>query len=376
MAEIQGALAAGGYGNHAIFNADETGFCWDVNPTTQYVPAGASRATAPDSNEKSRITVMIGANGEGDVLPTGTIIFCSTAAADQSKVHVLNTLLASKIFNPENTWKVKWWQRSMIVAVGNKQQLVHFKRPYLCHPDGRIIWAQQRAWMDSCGLAMWCDLIVGPARKSSADARWALVWDNCKTHLVGSVLAVFAEWDIDVFQLPPYMTAILQPMDVVVNGPIKAHARRARISVIFDYHQGWAVAADAAVAANNRLPKYEPPKPTLADGIRLVSSIIAGFNESESFKAGLQRCFVNVGLTPEKKSGAYLIYVSHDSIRTRTRALQKIDATFSLQKPISEVNVDFSLASMLEDVHVEPAADDEVTDDTEVESTEFAIFAI
>ena len=31
---------------------------------------------------------------------------------------------------------------------------------------------------------------------------------------------------------------------------------------------------------------------------------------------------------------------------------------------------------MLEDVHVEPAADDEVTDDTEVESTEFAIFAI
>ena len=52
---------------------------------------------------------------------------------------------------------------------------------------------------------------------------------------------VFAEWGIAIENLPPNMTDLLQVMDLVVNGPIKADIRRAHIQAIFDYFQSWKI---------------------------------------------------------------------------------------------------------------------------------------
>jgi len=88
-------------------------------------------------------------------------------------------------------------------------------RQFLRHPDGSVVWAHPTAYQDTPGLAMWCDLVMGPARVKSGRRRWLLVWDNVKAHAVNSVLSVFDEWGISVRFLPKGMTDILQPVDLV-----------------------------------------------------------------------------------------------------------------------------------------------------------------
>jgi hypothetical protein len=56
--------------------------------------------------------------------------------------------------------------------------------------------------------------------------KFALIWDNCKTHLVPSVLAVLAEHHVVHYEFEHDMTDISQPIDIVVNGPNKAYVKQ------------------------------------------------------------------------------------------------------------------------------------------------------
>ena len=79
-------------------------------------------------------------------------------------------------------------------------------RQYLRHSDGRVVWAQSSAYQDTPGLAIWCDLVLKPARERSGRKRWALIWDNVKAHEVDSVRAIFDGAGITVLDLPKYTT--------------------------------------------------------------------------------------------------------------------------------------------------------------------------
>ena len=69
-----------------------------------------------------------------------------------------------------------------------------------------------------------------------------LIWDSCGPHKTAAVLAVLAEWGIKEMKLPVNnMTGLLQVMDLVGNGPLKAGIRRTRISNIFNYFQTWKI---------------------------------------------------------------------------------------------------------------------------------------
>lgn len=186
-----------------------------------------------------------------------------------------------------------------------------FTRPYLIHAeDGRVVWAQKSAYQDTPGLAMWCDLIVKPARLKSGRDRWALIWDNCAAHPVKSVLDVFEEAGISVFTLPPNMTDILQPVDIVPNGPIKTRMRRARALALYSYFQDWRAIAQDAETEHRALPVFDPPAPTLGEGIALVSDIYAKHFVTAEYMAGVRRCFVSVGLS-RNAEGTFEKYVSH-----------------------------------------------------------------
>ena len=87
---------------------------------------------------------------------------------------------------------------------------------------------------------MWADTQLGPYFQKRR-GRCVVVWDNCGSHNVATVQEVFAEWGIATENLPPKMTDLLQVMDLVVNGPIKAGIRRARIQAIFDYFHSWKI---------------------------------------------------------------------------------------------------------------------------------------
>ena len=86
---------------------------------------------------------------------------------------------------------------------------------------------------------MWCDLVMKSARIKSGRRQWALIWDNVKAHTVRSVREVFEQAGICIFELPVNMTDILQPVDIVPNGPLKSRIRSARVDKLYSYFQDW-----------------------------------------------------------------------------------------------------------------------------------------
>ena len=325
-------------------NMDETPTVWGINPKFlfQTVNSGG-RAAAPESDERARITTNVCVSADGSSLPPSFIIKCSTEALDQSRIQVLDTLLADPEFNTDGKWTKSTRRRTMTVKKKAREREVnrrckshvtHFScfdlllqwvtqgskkgetieetyiRPFLRHPDGMVVWAHPTAYQDTPGLAMWCDLVMGPARVKSGRRRWLLVWDNVKAHAVNSVLSVFNEWGISVRFLPKDMTDILQPVDLVPNGPIKAHIRKERCAKLYDYFQEWRVDAMDAERRGVPLPAYLPPPATMAGAIALIASIFRGHFAEEKYMQGLQRCFIGVGLAPQH-DGRYTVYTDH-----------------------------------------------------------------
>lgn len=346
-------------------NMDETATVWGMNPKYLYLPANSGgRAAAPAADERARFTTNNGLCANGTSLPPSFIIKCSTDNVDQSRCRVLDTLLADPSFNSDKRWTKEVWTRTMEVLKkvraasvrliwdtnryiaptvslqGSKKGevvKVAFKRPYLIHPDGRVVWAQSSAYQDTPGLAMWCDLVMKPARIRSGRPRWALVWDNCKAHLVKSVLDVFTEAGIHVFALPPNMTDLLQPVDIVPNGPLKARIRSKRAFSLYNYFQDWREIAESAQKSGSVLPLFDPPSPTMGEGISLVSDIYATHFSTREFMAGVRRCFVSVGLAADN-DGLFVKYVSHTQGKVRADAFRNVIAgTASLSDNVTEL---------------------------------------
>ena len=110
------------------------------------------------------------------------------------------------------------------------------------------------------------------------------------------------------------MTDVLQVMDLVVNGPLKAAIRRRRCTGLFDYFQAWKIKRLAAAANKTTLPPFQPPKPKLADGIAALLDCCSSSLATPEFKAGMKRTFVKVGLLKDKSSNAYRVYKSHKKL--------------------------------------------------------------
>ena len=65
--------------------------------------------------------------------------------------------------------------------------------------------------MDTVGVMMLVELVLGPEAKRKR-GKALMIWDNCGCHKVAAVRAVFEEWGVDVMELPPKMTDMLQVM--------------------------------------------------------------------------------------------------------------------------------------------------------------------
>ena len=312
MVVIQKFLMDEGFELCDIINFDETPTVWGLNPDHKWMPtASGGRAAAPAGDNRSRFTTNCVFSAEGLALPVSFIIKCSTGNDDQSAVRVLKTLLADKEFNTDGLWELKNWSRVMEVKRKTKITKVEFTRQYLVHPDGRVVWAQKKAYQDTPGLAMLCDLVLGPLRVKSGRERWAMIWDNCAAHDVPSVLAVFEEWGIKPMSLPKYMTDILQPVDVVANAPLKKHTCRGRVFYIYNDFQDWRIEATDAVLGGRPIPPFLPAPPTMASGLSLISRIFAERFTQQDFQDSMARCFRTVGLAPTNSVGNYVRYMSH-----------------------------------------------------------------
>jgi hypothetical protein len=295
-------------------SADETAVLYGLPPSHQYVPEGARRGSAAHGDEKSRYTSMQMGDDDGEMAASFNIIKCSPKTPDLSNTRVLQTLHKTHGFTAAQGWKLDMWSRELSLLDKKKQPFTcTYTRPYLIHSaSGIIITIQHKAWMDTAGICMWIDLLIGPhfARKRG---KGLLIWDNCGSHCVPCVLSLLVAWGIEEKKLPPNMTGKLQVMDLVVNGPYKSAVRRKRCYMLFDYCQTWKIRRLQELAkpeGDRDLPAFSPPKVDLPTGLLTSFAVELELFGSASFKSSLKRTFIAAGQAPGA-NGKYAVYSTH-----------------------------------------------------------------
>ena len=244
------------------------------------MPEDATRGSTLEGDEKARFTTLESGNGDGGMLPSMHVIKCTfkKGASDFSQTRVVHNLPRVRGFTEADGWKLGTWEKSMALQKKVEGEtgsfVVKFVRPYIQHETKRhLITCQGRAWMDTAGVAMWAELLLGPWVRDKCGGHGLLVWDNCTCHNVPALRAVVDSIKNTVKNVPKNMTDVLQVMDLVVNAPLKAGIRRVRCDQLFDYFQNWKLTRvkEAAKSADVRkLPPWAPPKLSVADGIRTV----------------------------------------------------------------------------------------------------------
>jgi len=109
---------------------------------------------------------------------------------------------------------------------------------------------------------MLIDLILKPYNEKVG--KHFLWMDNCGPRKTPCLNQLYAQAATTIGLFPPNMTASLQVLDLVVNGPIKAHIRRLRAKTQCEYFRDFRAAFRiSTINQYKNTPKWEPPRPSL-----------------------------------------------------------------------------------------------------------------
>jgi len=175
--------------------------------------------------------------------------------------------------------------------------------------SGHVITSQCRAWNDTVRMAMLIDLILQPKTLTQGE-KFFLWMDNCGPHKTPCLSDVYAQAKTTVGLLPPNMTSKLQVLDLVVNGPIKAHIRNLRAKRIGQYMDERKEQCAKAKETSTAFPKWDMPKPSLEKCILDLLELFSGQFTSEKFSEGVRKSFLDTGtmyseVNGEKKFASY-----------------------------------------------------------------------
>ena len=124
------------------------------------------------------------------------------------------------------------------------------------------------------------------------------------------ITIVVEEHNIDALELPKNMTSLLQVVDLIINGPLKADQRRVRIRSLYNYFNEYAIAIAEATEKGQSLDiQWKPKSMSMMDGILTLIQSIVDFNSRVQFKESVAECFVKVGIMPTK-SGTFNLYTA------------------------------------------------------------------
>jgi DDE superfamily endonuclease len=226
---------AGGHEPHTCFNFDETGLTYSEGPSHISLPGDQRRATNIGiSNTKLRITAVIAVNGLGQFAPLMLIIKhsqSSEAKPDQTKMKVITELFTKEGFRAEDGWVKEIWEKSLTI----KGVTALHRCTYIRHTvSGHVITSKCKAWNDTTRMVMWFELVRQRIKVQTKLMKWC---NNCGNHKTSSVKDVITETGIVIAFLPPNMTGELQVLDLVVNGPIKAHVKNKRATRLYESFQ-------------------------------------------------------------------------------------------------------------------------------------------
>ena len=288
---------------HQVVNLDETAIQWGIGPTHIYMPQDGDRGQGEMSDTKARFTAVLMIDANGQFLPSFYILKHSKGSEtnpDQTNMRVIPNLNRRQGFKEEDGWYKRTWIREMSLKKGRRGQetnvsAVH-KVNYLIHNiSGEIITSQIKGWNDTIRMAMLIDLILKP--QAILREGKLLVWmDNCSAHHVEALSSIFKEANVEVSFLPPNTTYLLQVLDLVVNGPLKAHIRRARSAAILKYFQEYRVLFEERRIAKQQMPHWKPPKPSFIESLKIVSDLILRGNfNTPKFKESAKKSFIATG---------------------------------------------------------------------------------
>jgi len=210
---------------------------------------------------------------------------------------------------------------------------------------GHVITSQCKAWMDTVRMAMMIDLIWKPINDTD---RGMLVWmDNCGSHKTAAIEALLGLLKIYVALFPKNMTAILQMLDLIVNGPIKQNIRTKRAKTIYNAFREFKTKYDVeanksayeAAKSGRKEMHFRHPKPNLEECIKdLMELFVEGrgkFTE-ERFQNSVMNTMVQTGCCPiftypppeteeELKAREFILYEEAMSLSNNsTNAMQCI----------------------------------------------------
>jgi hypothetical protein len=312
MRDIQSKIKEGKYCIRCIISADETGMNWDASMLHKYV--SKEEIPTDTGDDKKRFTAMIWVRADGITGPPFIIIKCkSSSKYDYSNIQVVENLFKQLDDLHPNRYQYLWWKRTLKLhnTKTNSEESKTCCRPYILDRNtGAVITCQNKAWMDTIGLVMWADVQIGPyAEQCFKDGygRTAIIWDNCGPHTSEFIKIIFAEHKIDIILLPKNMTWLLQVVDVVINAPLKSNQRQVRARLLSNYFEQYCQLI-SNLREDEEVPPWNPNAISLHEGIiSLVETIVDNFNERQSFKEAVQKCFVNVGILP-MSDGGYMVY--------------------------------------------------------------------
>ena len=185
---------------------------------------------------------------------------------DQTTMTVIRDLNKKDGFTSNDGWKLKEWSRELTI---NNVSAVH-KALHIIHEEmGDVITSQVKAWNDTVRMILWFEVLIKPIKDKIG--KMVLWCDNCDSHKTTCVMDVIREIGVDVVFLPKSMTGELQVLDLVVNGPLKAHIGSNRANRLYSSFHEYKKERDI----NNNLPRlkfikmnFNPPKPTMLEGIQ------------------------------------------------------------------------------------------------------------
>ena len=198
-------------------------------------------------------------------------------------------------------------------------QQIHKVR-YLKHRDsGCIITSQFKAWNDTVRMAMYIDLILKPLAEKQG-GKFFLWMDNVSSHKVDLLDTIFKEANIEVGYFPPNRTQFLQILDLIINGPQKAHDRCKRGENILQYFRHYKLLYNAEMVKpedERTMPKWSPPKPTVQECILELINVMyddeeSTFNEAR-FQQKVQSTFLATGTLP-REDGSFMNFTCLQSL--------------------------------------------------------------
>jgi len=307
LQEIQSAIVDNELKPCQIINNDQSGIFYEGSFNYQYVDKAVGARGQDNADEKKRITEMVSVAADGALLPGFTIIKCATTNADQSHTRVLDELLpqlnaGNAILGQEagsaapGSWEKKTWTKDVNIKLRNGATTsIKFTRPYLINSiSGRVVCCQSKAWMDRPGFLMHCDLILAPYSRKNGGKLLVIV-DNFSVHINSENHEYFAQHGIILKFLPKNMTDLMQVVDLIINGPLKAFLRRVRCLPIYKAFQTHINKSHVAIVNGKTPPVWNQPRQKLSDAIFALDLFNAEKNSDAKFANSIRLTFIRVG---------------------------------------------------------------------------------